>query len=494
MLLRKPAASELSAEPILSAAENYSGEMHAIDTGVRVDAVEFARGRVALGRLLAKRGIGYGDRVVMAVANGPLFAAALCAVLARGASPLILHAKTPAAEMRRYAERYAARMVFGDGSSETEYRETGLEPYLVEAADWARLLCANVKIVDESAGNVSLVLPGVPLHPTSGTTGQPKVALRPGRPAIAEAAHYIETTGIQASDTILVAAPQSHAYCYGMGTMVPLLCGASIITMRGFEAGLVQSALRDTNVTVVPAVPAMLGSLMFGTRGDLFARVNTVFSAGAPLNEKTAKAFANKFGIAVRPLYGTTETGGIAISLPGSQAVAGICVGPAMKDVEVDVRDDGQGLAPGLGMTYVRSESMMTGYLDENGLDQSFVVDGWFKTGDIANQDTEGRIYLHGRQSEVINVAGMKVIPSEVENVLLRISGVIEAKVYSREHRTGSQSVQAAVVAHGVDDADVRAHCEKNLVYYKRPSMISFVEALPRNATGKIDMAALSNL
>ncbi len=491
MLPRKPAASELSAEPILSAAENYSGSIHSIDTGVRVDARELADARVALGKLLAKRGIGYGDRVVMAVANGPLFPATLCAVLARGASPLVLHAKTPAAELRRYAERYAARIVLSDGISDAEYLQTGLEPRLIEVADWARLLSAEVKMVAESVGNASLVLPGVPLHPTSGTTGNPKVALRPGRPAIAEAAHYIETTGIQSSDTILVAAPQSHAYCYGMGTMVPLLSGASIVTMRGFESGLVQSALRETAITVFPAVPAMLGSLMFGSRSDLFTGVNTVFSAGAPLNEKTASAFAKKFGIAVRPLYGTTETGGIAISLPGAQAVAGICVGPPMNDVEVDVRHEGDGLTPELGMTYVRSESMMTGYLDENGLDQSFVVDGWFKTGDIASRDSDGRIYLHGRQSEVINVAGMKVIPIEVERVLLEIPGVSEVKVYAREHRTGSQSVQVAIVAEGVDDSIVRTHCEKNLVYYKRPSMISFIEALPRNAAGKIVMSEL---
>lgn len=336
-----------------------------------------------------------------------------------------------------------------------------------------------------------MLLPGVPLHPTSGTTGQPKVALRPGPAAVAEAQHYIETTGIDASDAILVAAPQSHAYCYGMGTMVPMLSGASMVTMRGFDTSLVQSALRHSRVTIVPAVPAMLGSLMFGSAADLFARVNTVFSAGAPLNEKTADAFRRKFGIAVRPLYGTTESGGIAIGAAGDDAVAGICVGPPMAGVEAELRSAGEGLAADVGMLYVRSESMMGGYLDEQGLDQSMLVDGWFKTGDLATIDAEGRIHLRGRQSEVINVAGMKVIPSEVESVLLMLPGLREVKVYAREHRSGTQAVQAAVVADTSNETAVREHCEKHLVYYKRPTIISFLEALPRNAAGKIAMDQL---
>ncbi len=107
MLLRQPAASELSAEPILAAVEAYRGSILEIDTGTRVEANEFAAARVALGKRLASGGIGYGDRVVMAIANGALFPAALSAVLSRGATPLLLHAKTPSAELRRYAERYA---------------------------------------------------------------------------------------------------------------------------------------------------------------------------------------------------------------------------------------------------------------------------------------------------------------------------------------------------------------------------------------------------
>lgn len=487
--------NELTAGPILAAAESFRGTIFEIDTGTRVLPDDFAAARQTLGKRLSERGIGFGDRVVVAVANGALFPTTLVAVLSRGASPLLLHAKTPPAELRRYADRYAARLIVSDGNSEATYRAAGLDPYLIESATWGRLLAADIRPNQASNAGAGLVLPGVPLHPTSGTTGQPKVALRPGPAAIAEAQHYIDTTGIDSNETILVAAPQSHAYCYGMGTMVPLLSGASIVTMRGFEMGLAQSAIRTANVTVFPAVPAMLGTLMFGSSPDLFATINTVFSAGAPLNEKTAVAFQRKFGISPRPLYGTTETGGIAISAAGDAAVAGICVGPPMNGVEIDVRSAGAGLAADVGMLYVRSESMMVGYLDEQGLDRSMIVDGWFKTGDLSTIDDARRIHLHGRQSDVINVAGMKVIPSEVESVLLTLAKIGEVKVYSRQHRSGAEAVQAAIVVDdsggGPTEEQIRFHCEQNLVYYKRPTVITFLEALPRNAAGKIDMDQL---
>lgn len=485
-MLRQSVASELSPEPILAAVEAFAGSFLDFETGIEVSATEFHAARTALSKLLAKRGVGFGDRVVVAVGNGPLFPTVLAAILSRAASPLLLHAKTPVAEMARYAERYQARLIVSDSASAADFLAGNLEPLLLDAAPWCQLVAANYRPTYNASAVANVILPGVPLHPTSGTTGQPKVALRPGAAAVAEAQHYIDTTGIDSSDRLLVVAPQSHAYCYGMGTMVPLLTSASVVTLKSFNATRVRDALQQGLVTVLPAAPAMLGSLMFGSAGDLFRGVHTIFSAGAPLNEKTADSFNRKFGVRVRPLYGTTETGGIAISAAGEQAVAGICVGPAMDGVEVEVRRMEDDFGPGVGMLYVRSESMMTGYLDEQGLDRSMLEGGWFKTGDLAQLDAQGRIYLQGRQSEVINVGGMKVVPNEVESVILTLPGVLEVKVYGSEHRSGTQTVKAAVVAPDVAEAALRAHCERHLVYYKRPDKLVLLDALPRNSAGKI--------
>ncbi len=135
----------------------------------------------------------------------------------------------------------------------------------------------------------------------------------------------------------------------------------------------------------------------------------------------------------------------------------------------------------------VRSSSMMAGYLDRDGLDTSPLEDGWFKTGDLASIEWSGAIHLKGRETEVINVAGMKVIPCDVEEVIAAISGVREVKVYPGGDPSGTQFVKAAVVI----DADVTVdqiqdHCEKHLVYFKRPTRIVPIEALPRSPSGKI--------
>ena len=129
----------------------------------------------------------------------------------------------------------------------------------------------------------------------------------------------------------------------------------------------------------------------------------------------------------------------------------------------------------------------MNAYLDERGELSQAVDDGWFDTGDLAQIADDGTIHLRGRGSEVINVSGLKVVPCEVEEAIATLPGVLEVKVYAGQHRSGSQLVKAAVaVEHGVSAADIRAHCEQQLVYYKRPQVVTLVDALPRNPAGKI--------
>ena len=115
-------------------------------------------------------------------------------------------------------------------------------------------------------------------------------------------------------------APMCHAYAYGMCVMVSLLSGASVVSMRSFAASKVLQGVAEERVTILPAVPAMLDVLLFGGAERLRGAVRTVLSAGSPLSERTAERFAAKTGIHVRPLYGTTETGGITVAPVGDRA------------------------------------------------------------------------------------------------------------------------------------------------------------------------------
>jgi acyl-CoA synthetase (AMP-forming)/AMP-acid ligase II len=483
---------DLSPLPILDAAGRYRGRFVDLDAQRVVTADSFHRASAQLAQQLKAAGFASGDRAVMAVGNGPQFVATLVSVLTVGGCPLLVHAKTPAAELKRTAARFGARLAISDECAPAELESEAFQVSRL-AADWLELAAGRLADGTPGLHTDDAALAGVPLHPTSGTTGVPKVALRPGLAATEEARHYIETIGITADDTIMAVAPMCHAYAYGMCVMVPLVSGASVVSMRSFQAGRVFQGLAQERVTILPAVPAMLDVLLFGAGERLRGAVGTVLTAGSPLAERTAARFREKSDLTVRPLYGTTETGGITVA-PAGEQLAGSCVGPPMKGVEVQVRPHParSDSAPEAGRLFIRSSSMMAGYLGEQAIDTSPLADGWFETGDLARIDAAGHIHLLGREAEVINVEGLKVIPAEVEEVIAAVPGVVEVKVYAGKRKSGGQFIKAAVVVDGhVDVQTIRAACERNLVYYKRPERIIPLESLPRSAAGKIQRDAL---
>jgi long-chain acyl-CoA synthetase len=284
----------------------------------------------------------------------------------------------------------------------------------------------------------------------------------------------------------------SHAYAFGACVTTPLLTSARLLSMSRFNPKTVFRALAEYDVTLMPTVPVTLDLLMFGAGERLRRPGLRVITAGSPLSQIIAAQFKKISGITVRPLYGTTETGAISVGIPDFE-VATSCVGLPMRGVEARVQPSPAAaeLGDGVGRVYVRSSSMMAGYVSGNGLDVSPINDGWIRTGDIGRFDSSGMLHLLARETEVINVYGMKIIPSEVEEVISALPEVLEVKVYAGLG-LNSQFVKAAVVVKGnPDSARIRAHCRKHLIYYKRPEMIKIVDSLPRTPSGKIIAAQL---
>ncbi|MBX7168067.1 MAG: acyl--CoA ligase [Pirellulales bacterium] len=487
-------ASVLSPGPILAACAAFRGSIIDLDAGRVVGPAALGRGREHLARELTQCGVQPGERIVVAVANGPAFFAVLGAALEIGAAPLLVHVKTPAVELRRTALRFGAPWVLTDEASDTELDDAQLPARQLAADGTWHTRLARVSPQDPAFELRFPALPAVPLHPTSGTTGVPKVAVRPGACAIAEAAHYVETIGIGPHDVILATTPMSHAYAYGMGVMVPLISHAKVVTMRSFDAAIARRALLEQGITILPAVPAMLDVLTFGAGNSLRGTARCVLSAGAPLPERTARRFFECAGVHVRPLYGTTETGGISVGTADFGLAGDGYVGPSMRGVDAEIRAAGamSNSREDIGRVAIRSSSMMAGYLAYDGIDMAAIADGWFVTGDIGMRDERGGLHLHGRESEVINVGGLKVIPVEVEEVLAALPGVMDVKVYAGQDRNGRQFVKAALVTDPqVDEARVRAYCDAELVYYKRPRTVVLTDRLPRTPSGKIIAAQL---
>jgi acyl-CoA synthetase (AMP-forming)/AMP-acid ligase II len=270
---------------------------------------------------------------------------------------------------------------------------------------------------------------------------------------------------------------------------MPLVSGAHIVSSRRFQPHAVFRALREHSITTFPAVPAMLHLLLVASRGPIERLPRRVLSAGAPLAEHTAREFFEKNGQTAWSLYGSTETGGICVDVDAPPDASPGSVGPKLRPVSVEIIPipESSEWKPGIGRVSVKSPSMMAGYLTPEGIDSSAIHDGWFQNGDLGFIDPAGRVHLVGRESEVVNVFGMKVIPSEVESVIRDFPGVADVKVYAGQHRSGSQIVKAAVAGPpSLDLAGLREHCAAHLVAYKRPEVIIPVEALPRTPTGKI--------
>lgn len=470
----------MSAGTLIQAFEEYQGAVYDLTRRQRVSG-DSLRGRCdALLRQAWIRHLQCGEPIILSLPNGPTFYSALIALLKIGSSPILMHGDSTATEISRMAENYGVRfaLIRADGEHAANATRVRLENFdgMEDCFLW--------QVADRDARSLAS-LSGVCLHPTSGTTGYPKLAVRPDPCAVAEATHYIETIGdIGANDTILCTTPLSHAYAYGLCFAVSLLTSANVVTMAQFSPRLALRAIGEQKVTLLQAVPAMY---------DVFLRVwpggtavpRHAFSAGAPLGKESTRRFSESSGIAIRSLYGTTETGGISISAGSSIDD----VGRPMNGVEISLRAvDEKTFGKALGVLRVRSSSMMTGYLRENGIDDTSINEGWFETGDLAEIDSRGTIHLRGRETEFISVFGMKVDPVEVENAIASHEKVGEVKVYRGAHSTGSEAVFASVVPlNGFADAEeIRRHCLKQLAAYKIPNRIHFLTALPRSPSGKI--------
>ena len=472
-----------SPAPLLEAFDGFKGTILDLNSGKEFGADRLRRASQVFQRQMVAQGLSARDGVVMALSNGPLFPVILAATLEAGASPIPVHYETPVAELTRTANQWGARFIATElplsADATNALSLTTLADDDLGPVSWARV--AGDGVVPWACGAYA-----TPLHPTSGTTSEPKMAVRPGPCAVAEAAHYIETLDVSETDVILCVTPMSHAYAYGMCLMVTLLSSARLITIRSFNPKLVRRALSELNVSILPVVPAMLDLLVLGRSGDLITAPRFILSAGAPLDKRTADRYVDCYGIRVRPLYGTTETGGISIAESYEEFDGN--VGPPMSGVELRLRiREEENYGQGAGILQVRSSSMMSGYLERGIINSGPIVDGWFETGDIARIDERGCVHLLGRESEAISVFGMKVIPGEVEAAISLFPGVAEVKVYAEAHRSGSEIVAAAIVAREkIDEDEIRMHCQRQLVKYKCPSVIRFLNSLPRTPSGKV--------
>lgn len=318
--------------------------------------------------------------------------------------------------------------------------------------------------------------PGLPpefLKLTSGTTSRPRAVLFTSKQLAADCRNICRTMGLSAADRNFGVIPFSHSYGFSNLITPLLLAGIPLVGAADPFPRAILEGLERSPATVLPGVPALFAALTRLADAELPERVRLCLSAGAPLAETTARAFREKFGRPVHSFYGSSECGGICFDRDGILRRG--FVGEAMDGVEIR----------GGETIEVRSTAVASGYFPPD----AALRGGAFYPADLLERDPEGWRIV-GRATEVINVAGRKVNPGEIEAGLLRVPGVRDCVVFGVERET--TSVIYAVVVGDHSEERLRRHCAQFLPAWQVPRQIFCEPEIPRTDRGKVNRRELA--
>lgn len=318
---------------------------------------------------------------------------------------------------------------------------------------------------------------------TSGSTGMPKGIVATEANLLADGVNICASMDIRPDDINLGAIPMSHSYGFS-NLVTPLFVqGTAVVISNDYLPHSVVNLSNRFSCTVAPLIPMVFDHLITA-RAARFETVRTFVSAGAPLPPAVSRKFRERFGIPIHTFYGCSECGGITYDREGAAVERGT-VGSAMENVTLTSKR---------GRLAVRGGNVALGYLHNATTFEPF-ADGVFITDDLAGIRDDGEIAITGRASELINTAGKKVNPREVEQVLLQIDGVREAKVYGEPAGARGDVVAAAVVASAdVTREQIRTWCLAHLSPHKVPRIVKLIESIPMDERGKVKRAALAGL
>jgi len=326
---------------------------------------------------------------------------------------------------------------------------------------------------------------------SSGSTGTPKQIGRTHRNLLFELDSLVATLGVSNQDRFIGVAPFSHVNGLVRSMMTSQRAGATLYPVAKFERRAVARLIEDSHISVFIAVPFMFIMLAQGRfhRPPDFASLRLVISSSARMPAKHNEQFKERFGMYVRQLYGSTETGTISANLSPDIAHSLDSVGTPIRGVEIKVFDDNGHTAKAdeMGEFAVRSPGVVKGYMGRDDLNRESFRDGYFLTGDLGTRDTYGLLYLIGRKKFFINKAGFKIDPREVEELLESHPQISEVVVVGVPTNFGDEKVKAVIVAtEAVTPEEVVAHCQGKIADFKIPSVVEFRDSLPKSPTGKI--------
>ena len=322
---------------------------------------------------------------------------------------------------------------------------------------------------------------------TSGTTAAPRAIRFRSHQVLADCIQICDTMGITDVDLNFGVIPISHSYGFS-NLLTPLIArGVPMVVSQDRTPRAILSDLAHSNATVFPGMPVFYQAFCEMEYVPVLPKLRLCISAGAPLPRAVSKKFREKFNLTIHSFYGASECGGICYDRETANEGEGF-VGQRMKGVGVELLNPTAPASP----IQVRSAAVGDGYFPEP--DEEKLGGGIFVPDDLLARDESG-FNIVGRISDVINVAGKKVNPAEVEAHLLRFSGVRQAVVFGLTAGAGLRNEEVAacvVVSPQVSESDLLRFCRAALSAWQVPKRIFVVDAIPMNERGKISRRDLA--
>lgn len=437
-------------------------------------------------RTLADEGVRRGDRVAFLGLNNPEMLVLLFALARLGAMLVPLNWRLTAAEHRQMVADCTPKLLYVEPEYHAHGESLGL-PLRLADGRWPGS-AGHPDLVGTDDDDLLLVY-------TSGTTGRPKGAVLRQSALLWNGVNSMHCHDLGQRDHALNSLPMFHVGGLNNLTVPALLAGGTVTLHRRFDPGQWLADVGARKPTLSILVPATMAAIQQHPdwAGTDLSSLRMINAGSMMVPDALIRAFHAR-GVPVGQIYGSTETAPIAIVLmkEDAQAMVGSTGKPALHcEAKVVADDSGAAAATGeVGEIWVRGPNVMRGYWNDAAATDAVLRDGWYRTGDLARRDANGYYWVSGRSKDLIISGGENIHPAELENVLADCPLVAEAAVIGIEDAKWGEAACACVVrapgAATLDEAAVLALFRDRLARYKHPRRVIFVEALPKNAMGKV--------
>jgi len=327
---------------------------------------------------------------------------------------------------------------------------------------------------------------------TSGTTGPPKGARQGARvPSLGDAA-LLDAIPLRVGETVMVVSPLFHAWGFAQASLA-MATGSTLVLQPRFVPDAALAAMKAHGVTTLAAVPLMLSQMLDIASPDLaLPELRTVLSSGNVLSASLASRWTERFGPNLYNIYGSTETAIASVATPTDLAEAPGTVGRPPPGVQVVIVDDDDKAVPtgALGRVFTANSMQFAGYTDGSSRKR---LGALMATGDMGYLDDNGRLFVDGRENDLIVTGGENVFPSQIEELLEQHPQVQQAAVVAMPDDQYGQIVATYLVTHSnFSRTAFDSWCRKEMASFQRPRHVTVVDQLPMTTTGKIKRGALA--